>query len=516
MGIIQNALNRIGYINRREVVDIMKASGNQWPGWALADAGVEKWSIPDYSLYRNQAELYRRLSWVHTAVKMTAQTAAPTVLNVKKRAGEELEDIQNHPLEMLLQRPNPLHSRFEFLEATVAGLKLTGNAYWWLNRTSENSPPSELWIIESNQIVPVPDERQFLRGYLYDPGNGQPIALNPWEIVHFKTYNPFSQFVGLSAIEAFAVQAAGDIEAAKWNTKLFGENNGRLPGILAFADAINDTDWKKLLDQVADASAKRNYMMLRGTGAGDVKWMQAAATQKEMEFLAGREFTRDEIFGVMAPGLASMLAVNSTEASSKTGKATFLEFTVYPMLTSIGDKITNNLLPVYGDNLMAEFEDVRQIDRVLEISETAEYSRYHTVDEVRRRRYGSDPIGDERGLLLPSEVGAGVPVEGELLSTEMQPANEPDDRDNVDTAARAELGAWYQFTLERGAKLGRSYRCKHIDPDEQRIIRDALKDANTKADIAAIFRQPMKPIDDIPALVNALTEAVSVMRGQVE
>ena len=111
-----------------------KAAGIPAPGFLRA--GLSEWSaeIPDYSIVRNQAELYQRLSWVHIAVTIVAQTAAGTRLAVKTLQNEKTTEITNHPFELLLNHPNPLQSRFEFLEATFGYRALTGNCYWWLNR----------------------------------------------------------------------------------------------------------------------------------------------------------------------------------------------------------------------------------------------------------------------------------------------------------------------------------------------------------------------------------------------
>jgi len=374
----------------------------------LAMAGHEAWDMPDAGMYENQADLYRRLSWVLSAVERTAQTAAIQKLSIKKlkKQGEELEDIDNHEFELKLNSPNPLMSRFEFLVATFSFHALTGNAYWWLNKTSENATPAEIWVIPSYKIMPVPDNKLYLKGYVYDPGGGtEPFALETWEVVHFKRYNPMNEFVGMSPIEALAQVSVGDLEMQKYNTSLY-KSNARIPGILAFADPINDLQWIKLQNQIDSQSAKRNYLMLRNVGKGGVEWLQSAIGHRDMEFILGRKFNKEEIYSVYAPGLASILDVNATEANAKAGKQTFLEMTIWPLLVDIAAKITNVLLPLYGVNLFAVFDDPRQVDRALELEEQRVFSMTHTVNEIRQEFYGDVEIGDDRGLLLPAQIGA--------------------------------------------------------------------------------------------------------------
>ncbi len=102
-----------------------------------------------------------------------------------------------------------------------------------------------------------------------------------------------------------------------------------------------------------------------------------------------------------------MLSVNSTEANSKTGKITFMDMAVHPMNVLMAEKITNDILPIYGENLKGSFEDVRIPDTVLELKEQEVYATTHTVNETREKFYNDKPLTDERGDLFPGEVGTG-------------------------------------------------------------------------------------------------------------
>jgi hypothetical protein len=234
--------------------------------------------------------------------------------------------------------------------------------------------------------------------------SGQQMLMDASDVVHFKSFNPNSPFVGMSSVEPLAVVTATDLGQQKWNGKMFMKNNGRLPGILAFADPINDTDWAKLKGEAANASEVRELLMLRNAGKGGVQWIQAASTLKDMEFINGRQFTKEEVFTVLAPGLASLLSVNATEANSKAGWDTLTRLGIWPMHVAAGEKITNNILPLYGPKLKAEFEDVRLKDQGIVIQERTLFGMVHTVDEIRDVYDGDDPVGNEKGKMFPAEI----------------------------------------------------------------------------------------------------------------
>ncbi len=350
MGIIDRLAERFGY----RKADRVQAD------WLRMSAEQEGDNIPSMGLPRTQLELYQKLSWVQSSVSAVARTAATTAFSVSKLNGEKTEAVENHPFELLLRRPNPLQSRFELLESTVSYHRLTGNAYWWLNRKNENAAPDEIWVIPSYRVKPVPDGKLFIRGYMYETDNGDELPLDPHEIVHFKSYHPLNPFVGMSPLESLSTIAAGDLAMQRWNTNLFDKDNAKMPGAIAFADPIENDAWEKIKADInaKHGGTKRALMMLRNVGKGGVQWISMAVSQKDMEFLAGRTFNKEEIYSIYAPGLASILAVNATEANAKAGKATFVEMAVWPQRVSIAETITNNVLPAYGDNFIGAFDDI--------------------------------------------------------------------------------------------------------------------------------------------------------------
>lgn len=526
MSIIDNILRRIGLF-RKQLTDL--------PLWLRRTAEVEKFNIPSGDLWRNQAKLYQRLSWIQIAVSSVARAAATDDLAVKEMVDEKTKEIVNHPFELLLKRPNPLMSRFEFLESTFSYLPLTGNAYWWLNKANAEAVPDEMWIIPSYKIQPVPDENLYLQGYSYDPGDGNPIPLETWEVVHFKRFHPLNTFVGLSAIEALAVISLGDLAMQDWNTRFFGENNARLPGILAFKDFIQQPEWEKIKEDTIDASKKRQLMMLRGAGQGGVEWLKAAVSQAEMEFLAGREFNQKEIYDAIAPGLFGMLSENATEANARTAKATFNEVGLWPLLDGAGQKITNNILPVYGNDLVAEFDDVRITDRAMELSEQSAYSRVHTIDEIREKFYDDMPIGDERGELLPTQVGQSAVLEpGIELNANPEPAEQPGEQTGdsfeaeeedlaqkllMSPTAKADLDKWERKALRR-LKAGKSAVCEfeseHLSQSESRWVWTRLQFATTPEQVKTAFVMDIEstqPIRDttIPGTVELTADNTDII-----
>lgn len=509
MGWLDTLLARVGLysagaLDRRIDMALKESGAANYPAWLLASAASERWQIPNALTADRQISLYTKLTWIQIAISHVANAVATAAFSVKQLSGEDESDIANHPFEMALQRPNPLQSRFEFIKATAAFYAATGNGYWWLNRPDERTVPQEYWVIPSNRISPIPDGKLFISGYKYLPGGvmgtGQPIIIPPWQICHFREFNPASPFIGLSPLEALNTVAVGDMAMQEWNTNYFGKDNAKMPGALAFADPIANESWDKLKDDMKvqwGGVNRTGPLLLRNAGKGGVEWLPMGFNQKEMEFIASRQFNREEVFAVFAPGLSSIIDVNATQANAISGKATFTELAIWPKLVAIAEKITNDILPMYGDGLRGEFDDIRVTDRVINLQEQQAYERTHTVAEVRAEYYGDDPLGDERDNKLIAEVGqVTVRETAQLppgdLGIDAPDAQQQPMQDMAQPAkGNADLVRWERKVL-KALEHGKSaatvrFVSEDIDAGEYRRIEDGLKAIDTPEDVSKLF-----------------------------
>jgi phage portal protein BeeE len=501
MGFLDSVLGRIGYIST-------KAVDTRVARWQSVYADGEKWSITDYGEAAQEIDLYEKLSWISTAVKYVAQQCAIVPLHISRRSESGLDEVIGHELISLLKHPNPLQSRFEILEGTFSYHSLCGDAYWWKNIV--NGHLEEIWLLPSDRVKPVPDGNMFLKGYKFYAGPGEPLALDVDEVVHFKNFHPKTLFEGMSDFKPARMDARTDLEMAKWNAKNFGENNGRLPGVMSFKDWVEDSAWEDIKKRTEDSAKRRSIMLLRGTGDG-VQWLQNTLSQKDMEFINGRQFAKEEIYNLVAPGLASVLSVNATEANSKSGKATMIDFSVWPRLTAIAEKITNDLLPMYGEGLEAWWDDIRVTDRVIGLQEQREYAKTHTIDETRKKFYGDAPLPDERGQRLPDEIGTTAtqggndPAVGGALDQNpgqqraqvqdigQDVGDEP--RPNTPSGKSADLAAWQRAAINRlkkGKKLEFEFETNTIPENMKGMIQRSLPNCSSMDEIKAVFEQAAK------------------------
>jgi hypothetical protein len=282
-----------------------------------------------------------------------------------------------------------------------------------------------------------------------------------------------------------------------WSTNLYSKDNAKIPGALAFADYISDDEWDKL-----KADTKKNWgggkqsgpLFLRNVGAGGVQWVAMSMSQKDMELLNERQQTKEEIWSKIAPGLSSILDPNATEANATAGKAVFLEFVIFPLLQLFAQKFTQKIMPSYGSDLVFEFEDVRESNRLIDLQEQDKFIQVHTVSEIRKEYYGREPLGDERDNLFIAQITTPA-APSASATTQTGAVSAP----SVSTATAPQVTKSFKMQdLERwerkainALKSGKSaavvFESEYIDVDTMARISDGLLGATNNEQVKSVF-----------------------------
>jgi hypothetical protein len=221
----------------------------------------------------------------------------------------------------------------------------------------------------------------------------------------------------------------------------------------------------------------------------------------------------------------------------------------------MAQRITNAVLPAYCSDLarplIGRFEDIRVTDRQLEIAEMQEYSKTHTVAEVREKYYGDDPLGDERDDLFPDQVdkerttiaqedlpaptapgqspaSPGEGSQGNQPMLEMQSAanNPPGQEDQPAAKLLENLEKYERFALRKfkDKRLSDKFTNPALDEGTIDQIHRLLQLCESETAVKAVFetarkRIPADPIkqEDTGALVTlakSLDNMAAAMRAQ--
>lgn len=411
---------------------------------------------------RADEALAMKTSWVYSDVNLIARECSQATLNVLQQKGEKTEEIPAHPFEMLMRRPNPFMSRSFLMQYTVGWLKLDGNSYWYL--MPGLGGVQEIWPLPADKVEPKPSKERgkYLEGFAYR-AHGRQWMIPPEFVAHFRQWNYKNIYKGMSDIQAMRLAIQGDQAMQQWNVNFFGKKNAIPTTIISLPQDTQPGDFELIKDEIIGefGGTKRRTMVTR---AGDITAAVIGLSQRDMDFLAGREFTREEIdrlYGIPA----AVWAKDATRANALAADKTLKEKTIWPLLVYMAEEITLQvIIPYYGENYLAQIEDIRPEDRGLRVQEAKTYGPALTVNEYRSEYLKAPPLEDEE--------------RGEMLMADLlkRPANEMPVVPAKSVDLNADLRRWRSVAL-------RLFR-KEKDPAEYQFNSEAIPDA-LKSRIAA-------------------------------
>ena len=279
----------------------------------------------------------------------------------------QLEELETSPLLDLLNNPNPYMSRFEFFEITFLHMELTGNCFWAINRDKKGNP-NELWPLMPQFVSIVPDKENFIIGYVYNVNN-ENIPFAPDDVIHHKYSNPNDLRYGMSTVQAAARAIDTDVHAGDYNRKFF--YNSAQPDAVLYTDAeIDEKMYKRLVSQWRDtfggtANSHRTAILENG-----LKYQPRVLTQKDMDFLAGRNFNRDMILGIFGvPKGILGLDESMSRANLEAAQYGFMKGKIRPKMERLCDRITQDLAIQFDKKLIISFTDPVPADKEFLLNE---------------------------------------------------------------------------------------------------------------------------------------------------
>lgn len=378
---------------------------------SVAEEG--RWKGGNY-LHEQDAAALRSLqnSWIYMIIQRKAMEKSAAQLYIVDNPGGLPNGgtvFPNHDLLRIFANPNP-HMDGQFLSIYMDWwLELLGQTFLFLAPDAYGSL-SEIWPLPANRIRVVPgDSDRFIDYYEYT-ANGI-IYRIPAEYVYHEMYpNPFDVFNGLSPLVAALLPADADSAMAFWNGAFFGEQNVMPSSIvtLGSGDPNNPIEQGDLTALKAELNNEYSAVSRKTlfTNAQDMSVALLGWNAKDMDFLAGRSFTKEEIILIYG-GFPGMFDKNATEANATVSDNMFKEKTIWPSLGLRAGRITNHILRrFYSKSHQARYVDIRPINRTLNISESDASAGILTIDERRKRFWNASPLPDRQGEVLMASAPA--------------------------------------------------------------------------------------------------------------
>ena len=313
------------------------------------------WEGNDLSKYTTDG--YSKSSVAFRSIDLISKSVASVNLSVYVDGEKDNE----HPLNKILKKPNPLQTRGQFLQQAVAFYELTGNTY--IEKTlSSKDIPLEMYCWRPDMMRVVKSKSYLPKAYVFDSAVGKRM----WEIdqltgesdlMHIKTFNPTSNTYGLSPMQAAALNVDQNVEAGKWNYSLL-KKGCKPSGIMTSeSEPMSDSDYKIFRKRIKEQSQGSNnageFMLFEG----GVKWEQVGFSLDDMSWLEGvRENSRAiaSVYGV--PAQLIPVVGDSTYANYQEARNAFWEETAVGVLNLFVEKLNAFLSVHYKDNPVIKYD----------------------------------------------------------------------------------------------------------------------------------------------------------------
>jgi len=243
-------------------------------------------------------------------------------------------------------------SQADFVRWMVTHLDLAGNSYWGKVRDGRGVP-LELWTYSPDYIQVVPGQSDLIAHYIHTQTGNKYIEYQ--DMCHFAYIDPSSMYYGMSPLKAAGKAVDVDNSAQDWQ-KISMQNRGVPEGVFSFDGNLTAEQYKEARKQVREQHAQ--------LGQARAPWVLSKATYTqlsqnaiEMDFMATRDFTKEEIcsvYGVPSSLIAKMGDVNL--ANAETARRAFWQDTLQPLLEQIEGTLNSCLASEFGPDVEIYFD----------------------------------------------------------------------------------------------------------------------------------------------------------------
>ncbi|MCG3176915.1 MAG: hypothetical protein MOGMAGMI_01879 [Candidatus Omnitrophica bacterium] len=333
---------------------------------------------------------------VYACVNVRASNLSGLPLKVYGvKANGDKDEVTNGPVTALFQKVNPYWTVSRLLNMTEQSLGVWGQCFWVLDGW-QGGKPTEIWWVRADRMKVHPHPTKYISHYTYDPNGGRPQRFEPHEVVWFRYPNPNDEYSGLSPLAAARIAADTASAAMQSNFNIFRNGMGA-------AGFISPGSEKVFTKQQAEELQTNMDKRFRGVDKAhrmgvltvDAKFQQVSMTPKDAEFLGALNWSLEDIaraYRVPIDKIGGKRTYQNVEES----ELVFWNDCLLPEARMIAQEITEQLLPLFGSNLIAEFDTsdiaVLQEDeqRAWEIAQGKIAAGVMTVNEWREAE-GLDP-----------------------------------------------------------------------------------------------------------------------------
>lgn len=386
----------------------------------VGEAGVPQQQKESY--YRYALDGYSGNEIMYACIEERCTSLAEPRLVAVRKTAKGPEQIHDHPVLELFERPNPFTSGETLISTLGMYRDISGNAYLELVRSAAGKIV-ELWPLKPDRmyVIPDPDPNVHIRGWEYRIG-GERKFIRASDVVQWRSRNPLDDWYGMPMFRPAAMRI-DTANAMRAFTQAFFNNAGVPAGLLTIEKQIGAAEQQMIRDRFRNDFGGRNaHGLMTLTGQGTVTYTPMGLPLGERGLVMPE---LDEILDAkiaMPSGVpleligARLGMIHGNRSTMKEARAGFMDETMMPIWRDLAAVLTMALQPEYGDFDYLEFDT--STVKALQEDENAKTERYikklHaggiSVQEF-RTALGHEPEFEAGAILVMPDNISGLPAD---------------------------------------------------------------------------------------------------------
>ncbi len=290
-----------------------------------------------------------------SALQLGSPSVGPDNSRAITRDGSEAVGA-DHPVQRLLDSPNPFWTRGDLWRATETYLGLWGSAFWGLER-DERGRVAEIWPLRSDKMRVVPDAQRYIKGFVYAAQGRQLVSYVPEDIVWMRYFNPLDEYAGLSPIAPLRLSADMGLDALRASRNNF--TNDSMPGMfIETSDTPTDEEVKEFYERWESRFKGVQNVNRPALLSAGMKATNLGFSPREMAYIESLRWSVEDVARVYGVPKAMLGDVERITLSNfATARKVFWEDTIVPQLMFYQEALNQRLLSHIGDPaLHVEFD----------------------------------------------------------------------------------------------------------------------------------------------------------------
>lgn len=273
-------------------------------GWASvrkAGGAFERAFLKGLDIPRDEvSNPYEEHTWTYACINVIMRKIASVPFVVASRAkdseGNQVE-LPNHPAAKLLANPNPTMTGTELTQGSILSLYLHGETLWLEDFLGEDTPQEIFLHMDPQASSPIFMNSSLPVGWSIPVRRGIKTDFSNDEIVRLRFIDPNDPLRGFAPVDVAGLSINQDFKAGKYNLALL--TNQAVPAGIIEVDGDIDEPQLKRIKKQWDREHKGSDRQGRiGWLLGGMKFQNIGLAMRDLDFIKGRRFNREEILAV--------------------------------------------------------------------------------------------------------------------------------------------------------------------------------------------------------------------------